>query len=178
MANDRSGPPHDENTYYPQPLVEPGNVPYADFSRAICPGAQRPRDPRFWNEEVSSTNRLGGAGHDARPPHGGFLRKASSASNILMISKYPLACSSGSSLATPVSKLFILDEREAEPNAPGGPIGGVAGIRYLTVAVEDVHGTIERFCSRAVSADARLWAGAGVLVAIVELVELIQATPG
>ena len=44
MTNDRSGPPHYENTYNPQPPVEPGNVPYADYFRSICPGAQRPRN--------------------------------------------------------------------------------------------------------------------------------------
>jgi hypothetical protein len=148
MANDRSGPPHYENTYNPQPPVEPGNVPYADFFRAICPGAQRPRNPRFRNEAVSSTNRSGGAGHDGRPPPWWISTKGFSASNILMISQYPLACSTVR-LWRHRSQSCSSWTKESRAECTGGPIGGVAGIRHLTVAVEDVHGTIERSWSRA-----------------------------
>jgi hypothetical protein len=44
MARDGSGPPDYSNVYNPQPPVQPGNVPYADYFRTICPGAQRPRN--------------------------------------------------------------------------------------------------------------------------------------
>ena len=44
MAGDGSGPPDYLSVYNPQPPVNPGRVPYADYFRAICPGGQRPRN--------------------------------------------------------------------------------------------------------------------------------------
>ena len=41
-------------------------------------------------------------------------------------------------------KLLVLDEGAAQPNVPGAPTGGVAGIRDLTIAVDDVSETVER----------------------------------
>jgi len=66
MANDRSGPPHYENTYNPQPPVEPGNVPYADYFRAICPGAQRPRNQWAHYKYLATYMNLARAYWDAR----------------------------------------------------------------------------------------------------------------
>ena len=81
-------------------------------------------------------------------------------------------------------KLLALDDAPAEGSAPGGPMGGAAGIRYLTVEVEDVVATVERCVAAGRAVPMSVFEHApGVPVAIVEdpdgnWVELIQPAYG
>jgi catechol 2,3-dioxygenase-like lactoylglutathione lyase family enzyme len=77
-------------------------------------------------------------------------------------------------------KLLAPHERPSVPTAPGGPSGGVAGLRYLTVEVPDVAEMVERCAAAGRSVPVPVFEfEPGTTVAIVEdpegnWVELIQ----
>jgi len=77
-------------------------------------------------------------------------------------------------------KLLAPNTRPSVATAPGGPNGGVAGLRYLTVEVPDVAETVERCAAAGRSVPVQVFEfEPGTTVAIVEdpegnWVELIQ----
>jgi catechol 2,3-dioxygenase-like lactoylglutathione lyase family enzyme len=80
-------------------------------------------------------------------------------------------------------KLLALDEPRATAGTPGGPTGGISGIRYLTIEVPDVSALVEKCVAtgRAVPMPVFEYAP-GMPVAMVEdpegnWVELIQPAP-
>ena len=65
-------------------------------------------------------------------------------------------------------KLLVPDDEPTESNVPGGPTASVAGLRYLTIAVNDVAGMVERCLKAGCSVPMPTFEAEGSRVAIVE----------